>query len=82
MPDPKETPETEDWHLIGLLSSFNDIQDNERSHVLPGCKTLSVPKADRSRANRLSDLDEQVLVFKYKGFLHAVDNAHSVFPFW
>jgi hypothetical protein len=69
----------EDWHLIGLVSAFPDIsQDNERCHVLPGCKTLSIPKNDKpasSRANRLSDLNDQVLVFKYKGFLHAIDNA-------
>jgi hypothetical protein len=77
MTDIKEPPQPEEWHLIGLLSSFPDIsQDNERRHVLPGCKTLSVPKTDKpQRTNRLSDLDYQVLVFKYKGFLHAIDNA-------
>ena len=74
----------EEWHLIGLLSAFPDIsQDNERCQILPGCKTLSIPKADKSaqsRTNRLSDLNDQVLVFKYKGFLHAIDNACYASP--
>lgn len=76
----KEQPHIEEWHLIGLLSSFPDIsQDNERCHVLPACKTLSVPNAKSAQSrNRLSDLNDQVLVFKYKGFLHAIDNACCV----
>lgn len=71
------------WHAIGLLSSFRDIsQDGERSAVLPGCKTVSIGQADKAqRTNRLSDLGDQVLVFKYKGFLHAIDNARSVWDF-
>jgi hypothetical protein len=79
----KEQSQTEGWHLIGLVSTFPDIsQDNERCQILPGCKTLSVPKADKSaRTNRLSDLKDQVLVFKYKGFLHAIDNACYASPF-
>jgi hypothetical protein len=74
--------QAEGWHLIGLLSTFPDIsQDNERCQILTGCKTLSIPNADEStRTNRLSDLKDQVLVFKYKGFLHAIDNACNAFP--
>lgn len=68
-----------DWHLVGLLSSFPDISlDNNDCKVLPGCKTLSIPKSkstDQPKMNRISDLDDQVLVFKYKGFIHAIDNV-------
>ncbi|KAJ5116597.1 hypothetical protein N7456_000945 [Penicillium angulare] len=79
--------QAEPWTFIGPLSSFPDIsQDNEKCQVLPACKTLSVPRPEpeesKSRMNRLSDLNDQVLVFKYKGFLHAIDNQcpHSAFP--
>jgi nitrite reductase/ring-hydroxylating ferredoxin subunit len=39
---------------------------------------MSIPKpqnADQAKMNRLSDLNDQVLVFKYKGFVHAIDNV-------
>lgn len=80
--DCEKQPQIEDWHLIGLLSDFPDIsQDNERCHILPACKTLSVPNAKSAQTrNRLSDLNDQVLVFMYKGFLHAIDNARHTFP--
>lgn len=68
-----------DWHLVGLLSSFPDISlDNNGCNVLPGCKTLSIPRSKNTgqpKMNRISDLDDQVLVFKYKGFIHAIDNV-------
>lgn len=67
------------WYLVGLLSSFSDISlDNNGCKVLPGCKTISIPKSENAgqpKMNRLSDLDDQVLVFKYKGFIHAIDNV-------
>lgn len=70
------------WHLVGLVSSFTDISlDDNGCKVLPGCKTMSIPKsqnADQARMNRLSDLDDQVLVFKYKGFIHAIDNVCQI----
>ncbi|KAJ5241097.1 uncharacterized protein N7469_002688 [Penicillium citrinum] len=74
------------WHLVGRVSQFPDIGDDEKGcQVLSGCKTLSIPKTDvqeQSQGNRFSDLGDQVLVFKYKGFLHAIDNQcpHSAFP--
>lgn len=75
----KEQNKPEDWHLVGPVSAFRDIgQDEKGCRVLSGCKTLSIPKTDdpeKSRGNRFSDLSDQVLVFKYKGFLHAIDNV-------
>ncbi|KAJ5099542.1 hypothetical protein N7532_006543 [Penicillium argentinense] len=81
----KETAKSDEWHLVGRVSSFPDIGLEEKCRVLPGCTIKSIPKTEdpeKSRANRLSDLDDQVLVFKYKGFLHAIDNQcpHSSFP--
>lgn len=75
----KEEDKGNDWHLVGHVSSFPDIGLDEKGcRVLSGCKTLSIPRTDESdqtRTNRFSDLSDQVLVFKYKGFLHAIDNV-------
>lgn len=75
----KEQENPNQWYLVGRVSSFPDIgQDEKGCRVLSGCKTLSIPKTEdpeQSRANRFSDLSDQVLVFKYKGFLHAIDNV-------
>ncbi|KAI9926214.1 hypothetical protein ASPWEDRAFT_160383 [Aspergillus wentii DTO 134E9] len=85
MGDYQESVQAEPWHMVGLASAFPDIsQDNERCHILPACKTMSIPRAngDGQSGNRFSNLSDQVLVFKYKGFLHAIDNQcpHSSFP--
>lgn len=75
----RKRSEMDEWHLVGLLSSFPDISlDKIGGKVLPSCKTLSIPKpknAGQSKTNRLSNLGNQVLVFKYKGFIHAIDNV-------
>lgn len=75
----KEQNKPNNWHLVGRVSAFSDIgQDEKGCRVLSGCKTLNIPKTDnaeQSRGNRFSDLSDQVLVFKYKGFLHAIDNV-------
>ncbi|KAL4951102.1 hypothetical protein BDW69DRAFT_186722 [Aspergillus filifer] len=80
----------EEWHFVGPISSFPDLyqlEGNESgSQVRPACKTLHIPKIEhpdktKSRSTR-SNLDEQVLVFKYRGLMHAIDNKcpHSSFP--
>lgn len=70
------------WHKVGVLSEFPDIsQDSIGCKILPGCKTKSIPKqegAGESKANRFSDLNDQVLVFKHKGFMHAIDNVRGM----
>lgn len=46
---------------------------------------MSIPKsqnADQAKMNRLSDLNDQVLVFKYKGFIHAIDNVCQRSALW
>lgn len=75
----EQSTEMNAWQMVGLVSSFPDIsQDNNGCKVLPGSKTLSIPRSentDQAKMNRLSDLSDQVLVFKYRGFMHAVDNV-------
>ncbi|KAI1336430.1 hypothetical protein F5Y15DRAFT_394677 [Xylariaceae sp. FL0016] len=58
----------------------------------PGCKVFNVPSEDSSRAQQIEGedmishdgnaLSNQVLVFKYQGKMHAIDNQcpHSSFP--
>ena len=74
--------ESDGWHFVGLVSSFPDISEDEKGcRVLPGCKTLGIPKPtqpDKPKTNRVSNLDEQVLVFKYKGTVHAIDNVSRI----
>ena len=71
-----------EWHKVGLLSEFPDIsQDSIGCKILPGCKTKSIPKTEdpeKAKANRFSDLNDQVLVFKHKSFMHAIDNVRGV----
>lgn len=74
----RQSNDMNSWHLVGLVSSFPDISLGNGCKILPGCKTLGIPKpehADQAKMNRLSDLNDQVLVFKYKGFIHAIDNV-------
>ncbi|KAJ5238949.1 hypothetical protein N7468_003568 [Penicillium chermesinum] len=74
------------WHKVGMLSEFPDIShESIGCKILPGCKTKSIPKPQdpkKSKANRGSGLEDQVRVFKHKGFMHAIDNQcpHSSFP--
>ncbi|KAL3481484.1 hypothetical protein BJX99DRAFT_253408 [Aspergillus californicus] len=76
----------EKWHYVGPVSSLPDIHQDEdtRAQVRAGCKTLCIPRPNQSGGSRntRSNLDEQVLVFRYRGLIHAIDNKcpHSSFP--
>ncbi|KAI1470247.1 uncharacterized protein F4812DRAFT_416768 [Daldinia caldariorum] len=59
--------------------------------AVPGCKVFHVPAADSSQARQIEGdsvfrpeggLRDQVLVFKYKGKVHAINNRcpHSSYP--
>ncbi|KAH9891541.1 hypothetical protein F4778DRAFT_752020, partial [Xylariomycetidae sp. FL2044] len=75
----------------GRRSLLEDVACKQRGSI-PGCKVYHVPKTDSSEAHAIeadvmiaSDgtvLEEQVLVFQYKGKIHAIDNRcpHSSFP--
>jgi len=70
----------DEWHFAGNLSSYPDIHNDKDGgyRVRAGCTTLCIPRPEqqpgRARMSR-SNLDEQVLVFKYKGCMHAIDNV-------
>jgi hypothetical protein len=70
----------EQWHYVGLLSSLPDVHhDADNGQVRAGCKTLCIPKPERpGRArNTRTNLDEQVLVFRFKGSIYAIDNVSA-----
>ncbi|KAI2616976.1 hypothetical protein GGS26DRAFT_577310 [Hypomontagnella submonticulosa] len=58
---------------------------------VPGCKVFRVPATDTSQAYKIEDdsvsqfeagLPDQVLIFKYRGKIHAINNEcpHSSYP--
>ncbi|KAI1079434.1 hypothetical protein F5B20DRAFT_164146 [Whalleya microplaca] len=73
-----------------ILSEHLDSCNGKGS--TPGCKVFYVPTADSSQARPVEGdailrsegggLRDQVLVFKYKGKIHAIDNRcpHSAYP--
>ncbi|KAI0437819.1 hypothetical protein F4803DRAFT_127666 [Xylaria telfairii] len=79
-----------------LTGSGTDVLDEHRpcrnGEPLPGCKVFHVPSDDASQAEQVEvdaivslnglALQDQSLVFQYKGKIHAVDNKcpHSAFP--
>lgn len=72
-----------------LTESGTDVLDEYRpcgnGESLPGCKVLHVPSDDASQAEQVEvdaivscnglALQDQSLVFRYKGKIHAVDNV-------
>ncbi|BCR94031.1 Rieske (2Fe-2S) protein [Aspergillus luchuensis] len=83
------------WQRIGLTSDFPDIDSPENNgdcRVTSQCKAFTIPKTPTPGASSapveaeidgpLEDLKDQVLVFKYKGKVHAIDHQcpHSSFP--
>lgn len=73
------------WSRVGLASEFPDLSlDNDCSRIAPQCKAFSIPKKYGPSASNapveadldmLGDLKDQVLVFKYKGNIHAIDHV-------
>ncbi|KAL2824825.1 hypothetical protein BJY01DRAFT_262857 [Aspergillus pseudoustus] len=74
------------WHFAGNVSSYPDIHGDKEGgyRVRAGCRTLCIPQREQPQRVQMSrsNLDEQVIVFKYKGSIHAIDNKcpHSSFP--
>ncbi|KAJ5628842.1 hypothetical protein N7490_011070 [Penicillium lividum] len=78
------------WHRVGLVSALPELENDDGYRMAPKCKAFSIPKDGSSdpKAPEEADLDssidlkDQVLVFKYKGKVHAVDHQcpHSSFP--
>ncbi|KAL3454218.1 hypothetical protein BJX65DRAFT_263010 [Aspergillus insuetus] len=78
----------EPWQRVGQASEFPEIStDNEGCAITQSCKAFRVPKTKGEDVVEASidlpgDLKDQVLVFKYKGKVHAIDHQcpHSSFP--
>ncbi|KAI0206188.1 hypothetical protein F4808DRAFT_110056 [Astrocystis sublimbata] len=72
--------------------ALNEQRLCENGEPLPGCKVFQVPLDDASRAEQIEGdemvsysgtaLKDQVLIFQYRGKIHAIDNKcpHSAFP--
>ncbi|KAI0478703.1 hypothetical protein GGR56DRAFT_631376 [Xylariaceae sp. FL0804] len=72
--------------------SLYEHQPCKHGDTAPGCKVFEVPPNDSSQAVQIEGddmvshdgaaLKDQVLVFQYKGKMHAIDNKcpHSAFP--
>lgn len=77
------------WHRVGLASAFPDLSgDKDCSRIAPDCKAFSIPRkygSSKPEAPVEADLDvpgelkDQVLVFKYKGNIHAIDHVSQQF---
>ncbi|GAB1192783.1 hypothetical protein APSETT444_001979 [Aspergillus pseudonomiae] len=69
------------WHRVGLVSEFPDLDlDKDCSRIAPSCKAFNIPKTNvgppvEADIDLPEDLKEQVLVFKYKGKVHAIDHG-------
>ncbi|KAE8151538.1 hypothetical protein BDV25DRAFT_152530 [Aspergillus avenaceus] len=80
------------WQRVGLASEFPEVStDNESCRVTSRCKAFRIPATNvpgepegpvETSIRRPGELKDQVLVFKYKGKMHAVDHQcpHSSFP--
>ncbi|KAL4969836.1 Rieske (2Fe-2S) protein, partial [Aspergillus stella-maris] len=76
------------WHRIGLVSEFPEVsEDNEACQVTTTCKAFKVPHTKDETLTETDidlpgELKDQVLIFKYKGAIHAIDHQcpHSAFP--
>ncbi|KAL5366215.1 hypothetical protein BJX96DRAFT_169748 [Aspergillus floccosus] len=81
------------WQRVGRVSAFPDIGPNndDNYRIAPRCKAFSIPKTDSGAGSQCpveadidlpGDLKDQVLVFRYKGKVHAIDHQcpHSSFP--
>jgi hypothetical protein len=74
------------WQRVGRISAFPDIGPNndDNYRIAPRCKAFSIPKTDSSAGSQCpveadidlpGDLKDQVLVFRYKGKVHAIDHV-------
>lgn len=70
------------WNLVGLTSAFPEITLEEDACITPKCKAFSIPRTKDPNAavqevdiDLPGDLKDQVLVFKYKGKVHAIDHV-------
>ncbi|KAL3481056.1 hypothetical protein BJX99DRAFT_219581 [Aspergillus californicus] len=76
------------WYRVGLASELPDISpSDEGCLVTASCKAYKIPRFSDDRVYEMDidlpgDLKDQVLMFKYKGKVNAIDHQcpHSSFP--
>ncbi|KAI1814744.1 hypothetical protein GGS20DRAFT_585233 [Poronia punctata] len=84
------------WFSVGPVSSFPNLTESGTSVLCephscddattaPGCKVFQVDGRQVEHISNISngnELRQQVLVFRYKGKIHAIDNncPHSSYP--
>jgi nitrite reductase/ring-hydroxylating ferredoxin subunit len=76
----------EPWQRVGLTSEFPEISnDTEACAITQSCKAFRIPKTKGEEVVEADidlpgDLKDQVLVFKYKGKVHAIDHVRYEEP--
>ncbi|KAJ6086432.1 hypothetical protein N7467_005346 [Penicillium canescens] len=70
------------WHRVGLVSELPNLDDDK---IAPRCKAFKIPIGQspvEAELDMPGDLKDQVMVFKYKDKVHAIDHQcpHSSFP--
>ncbi|KAL4996458.1 hypothetical protein BDV10DRAFT_110968 [Aspergillus recurvatus] len=75
------------WHRVGLLSDFPEISSDSDCQVTSSCKAFRIAAGTTEKPVETDidvpgDLKDQVLVFRYKGNVHAIDHQcpHSSYP--
>lgn len=72
------------WHPVGLASMLPDLSlDYDDGQVTQACKAFTIPKTAGAQNAPVEadinipgeDLKDQVLVFKYKERVHAIDHV-------
>jgi hypothetical protein len=68
------------WHRVGLLSDFPEISPDSDCQVTSSCKAFRIPAGTTETPVEMDiglpgDLKDQVLVFRYKGNVHAIDHV-------
>ena len=74
------------WYNVGRASDFPDITEAEDGgcQLSSSCKAYKIPKqhnedvVEANISDLPKDLKDQVLVFKYKGKIHAIDHVYSM----
>ncbi|RAH79130.1 Rieske [2Fe-2S] domain protein [Aspergillus japonicus CBS 114.51] len=89
---PAQTAAT--WRKVGLTSDFPDVDSEEaKSRIKASCKAFHVPTTAptdecpsdtpvEADLDMPGNINEQVLVFRYKGKFHAIDHQcpHALYP--
>lgn len=68
------------WHRVGRVSHFPEVSQDEDCQVTPACKAFRIPNGKgevptETDINLPGELKDQVMVFKYKGAVHAIDHV-------